>query len=73
MTKQTVIHRSIIEVELVALDLAYSKVEWTKNLSSSLSRAQSINQPISLNYDNKVAVDFYKNKLINTKQVDILK
>jgi hypothetical protein len=66
-TKQTVIAKSTMEAELIALDSTCTEAEWLKELLSDIPLVSSPVPPISIHCDSKAAIDFCKKKLVNSK------
>ncbi|BBG97538.1 hypothetical protein Prudu_006702 [Prunus dulcis] len=65
--KQTIISRSTMEPELIALDTARTETEWIKNF---LLEIPLVNKPIpafSIHCDNKVVIDFVRQAHTNKK------
>ena len=65
--KQTVIARSTMDVELIALDTTYSEAEWLKNLISELPILSEPIPAIFMHTDSRTTIELLKQDIINRK------
>lgn len=69
--KQTIISRSTMESELIALDIACTEAKWIKNFSLEMPL---VNKPIpafSIHCDNKAVMDLVRQAYTNKKVVSL--
>jgi multisubunit Na+/H+ antiporter MnhF subunit len=66
-TKQTIVAKSTIEVELIGLHTTYVEAEWLKELLFDISLIYQLISSILINCDSREAIYFCKKKLINSK------
>ena len=66
-TRQTIISRSTMEAELIALDTTCNEAEWIKNLISELLLVSKPVPTISIHCDNKAVIELTNQKSINKK------
>ncbi|KAK6144709.1 hypothetical protein DH2020_021529 [Rehmannia glutinosa] len=66
--KQTVISRSTMEAELIALDASCTEVEWLKSFLNDIPLLPKSIPPISLHCDNQVVIARAKSKNYNEKK-----
>ena len=65
--KQTIIARSTMESEFVALEMAGSEVEWLKNFLSNIPLGMKPTPSVSMHCDCQLAIAIPKNKNYNGK------
>jgi len=65
--KQTIIARSIMESEFVALEMASSEAEWLKNFLANIPLGMKPTSYVSIHCDCQSAITIAKNKNYNGK------
>ena len=68
--KETIISRSTMEVELIALDTTYTEAEWIKILLLDIPLLNKPIPAISLHCDNKVVIELVKQTHTNNKKMN---
>ena len=69
--RQTIIARSTMESEFVALEMAGSEVEWLKNFLANISLGMKPTPSISIHCECQLAIAIAKNKTYNGKNKHI--
>ena len=70
--KQTILTKSTMEAELIALDTTGSKAEWLRDLLMDLPVVEKPISAISMNYDNQTVitkVNSFKDNMKSTRHV----
>jgi hypothetical protein len=62
-----------MEAELTALDIAFAKAEWLRELLSNLPVVEKPVPTILMNYDNQIVITKVNNAKDNVKSTDTLK
>jgi len=70
-SKQSIIARSTMESEFIALELAGSEAEWLRNLLANIPLEIKPTPSVSMHSDCKSAIAVAKNKLFNGKNTHI--
>jgi hypothetical protein len=65
--KQSIIARSTMESEFVALELAGSEAEWLRNFLANIPLGMKPTPSVSMHCDNQSAISIAKNKTFNGK------
>ena len=69
--KKSIIARSTMKLEFVALELAGSEVEWLKNFLAYIPLGMKPILSISMYCDNQSAIAIFENKTFNGKNIHI--
>ncbi|XP_075092318.1 secreted RxLR effector protein 161-like [Nicotiana tabacum] len=67
LAKQTIIARSTMESEFVALELAGSEAEWLRNFLANIPLIKDVVPPMSIHCDCQAAIAIAKNKSYKVK------